>query len=123
MTTRKSTQKAVQAVSALPPTPQAPLVTESSVQRSEWLRQIEDAKAERELIAQQRESLFRINVFHKDEAEKICEARVSSARALKDRAFSDADGLLQTSVGVLDTRDADLEKVIAGLSAAVGASE
>lgn len=123
MTPRKPTQKAVETVSNLPATPQAPLVLESSVQRSEWLRQIEDAKAERELIAQQRESLLRINVLQKDEAENIWKARINAAASSKDRAFSDADAVMKGGLEVLDTRDADLEKVIAGLSAAVGASE
>lgn len=132
MTPRKPSGKAVEAVSIpavenamenmeLPAT--QPLLSDSSIQRMVWTRQRQDAEDEMGLISEQKESLYRTRMHTHEEALKVCDARIEAAKRAMGRAIDDADAIMKAGVKALDERNADLEKVIAGLSAAVGASE
>lgn len=124
MTSRKPNLKMIDNVMATAELPATrPLYQESDLQRVAWLRQIQDANDEKGLIEEQKESLVRINTLMKDEAQRIYDARVSTAREAMNRESSDADKIMKAGVHALDQRSADLDKVISGLTAAVGASE
>lgn len=105
--------------------PQAsqPLLSESSTQRMTWERQIQNAEDEKRLIDLQRESLVRINDVTRREADAMFNATMETATKVRDRAISDADSITSQGIIALDERTADLDKIIAGLTAAVGASE
>lgn len=132
MTPRKPTQKTVDVVSAasvenamqtleVPST--QPLVRESSTQRMAWVREIQNARDEQGLIDEQRESLIRIFDFTAQEAMTIYNATCETAGSVRNRSIADAESIKTAGLKVLDARYDDLEKVVAGLSAAVGASE
>ena len=124
MTARKPNLKLINetmSTSELPAT--RPLYQESNLQRVTWLRQIQDANDEKGLIEAQKESLLRKYDFMRDEAQRIYDARISIAREAQDREVSDADKIMKAGIQALDQRHADLDKVVSGLTAAVGASE
>jgi len=124
MTARKPNLKLINeamSTSELPAT--RPLYQESNLQRVTWLRQIQDANDEKGLIEEQKESLLRKYDFMRDEAQRIYDARISIAREAQDREVSDADKIMKAGIQALDQRHADLDKVVSGLTAAVGASE
>jgi len=124
MTARKPNLKLINeamSTSELPAT--RPLYQESNLQRVTWLRQIQDANDEKGLIEEQKESLLRKYDFMRDEAQRIYDARISIAREAQDREVSDADKIMKAGIQALDQRHADLNKVVSGLTAAVGASE
>lgn len=100
-----------------------PVLVESESQRIAWRRQINDARDEQQLILEQTESLRRINAATKTEAQHIRDARIAAADHALDREISDADKIMGASIEALDRRRADLDKVVAGLEAAMGASE
>lgn len=99
-----------------------PLYLESEIQRMSWQRQVRDAEDEKGMIDEQRESLARINAVTKDEAQRIYDARMRTAREAMDREAADADKIMAAGVTALDQRTADLDKVIFGLTAAMQAS-
>ena len=100
-----------------------PLLSESSTQRMAWERKIKDAEDEKGLIDFQRQILVRINETLIFEAGSVFKATVAIAEKAMDRSVSDADSIMSQGVIALDERMADLDKVIAGLTAAIGASE
>ncbi len=99
-----------------------PLLSESSTQRLTWIRQISDAEDEKSLIDIQRESVSRVNDAVRTEALAVYEATCATARKAADRALADGDAIMSQGIIALDQRTADLDKVIAGLQAALSAT-
>jgi len=124
MTSRKPNLKAIaETMSASEVPANQPLLSESSTQRMAWARQIQDAQDEKGLIDFQRESLARINETAHYEAKSVLAVTIEAAEKSMERATDDADAIMRAGIAALDQRTADLDKVIAGLTAAVGASE
>jgi hypothetical protein len=106
---------------ALPTT--KPAILESATQRLTWKREIQNADDEIALIREQVQSAERINMMARTEAEIIHAARVKHADAALDREYTDAGKVLAATRASLEDRISDLERMKAGLTAAVGATD
>jgi hypothetical protein len=100
-----------------------PAVVESSAQRMAWLREIQNDKDEQGLIDAQIESLRRVNASARDEAERICNARIDAAHRAMEREVEDADKIMEAGTAALRQRYDDLAKMIRGREAAMSATE
>ena len=99
-----------------------PAVVESSAHRLQWQREINNARDERALIDEQIASAERTCEHQKSEATITRDARITYANAAMDREYSDAEKIREATARSLRNRQADLDRVISGLSAAVDAS-
>lgn len=99
-----------------------PAIVESDAQRLTWTRDIQNARDERALIDEQIQSAERICGATKTEAVAVRDARINYANQAMDREYADADKILAATATNLRHRQADLDRVIKGLSAAVDAS-
>lgn len=99
-----------------------PAIVESATRRLAWQREIQDAKDERDLINAQLQSAERIADGTKREATAVRDARIDYANQAMDREYADADKILAATTTNLRHRQADLDRVINGLGAAMSAS-
>lgn len=99
-----------------------PAVVESSTQRLAWSRDIANAKDERGLIDMQIESVRRTAEHARDEADQICIARVGAANSARDRELSDIAKVETAGVQSLQSRQSDIDRMIAGFEAAMAAT-
>lgn len=106
-----------------PETPaQVPAVADSSPHRLSWNRDRLLAIDERAMIDEQIASAARINAHSKSEADEIYETRVFYADKARNREHEDADKILTATTEALHLRQAELDRVISGLDAALNAS-
>lgn len=99
-----------------------PALIESHTQRLTWQRQVADLNDERGLIDQQIASAERIHGGVCSEAQAIQYRRVQAAQNACDRAVDDADAILDATRSALQQRQADLDRTLAGLQAALDAT-
>ncbi len=99
-----------------------PAIVESATQRLGWNRDIQNARDERALIDEQIKSAERICAATKTEAIAVRDARVNYADAAMEREHADADKILTATTTNVRHRQADLDRVINGLGAAINAS-
>lgn len=99
-----------------------PAVVESSSQRLAWQREIANVQDERAMIDEQIASAHRTFDNIQSEANEVCAARIRYAHTACEREHADAAKILTATTAALETRQADLDRIIAGLSAAVDAS-
>lgn len=99
-----------------------PAIVESSTERLGWKRSIDNALDERGLIDEQIASAERTNAATKKEAVAVRDARINYANQAMDREYADADKILAATIQSLHARQVDLDRIIAGLSAAIDAS-
>ena len=120
-TKRQPSLKMIDIQSAELPTTM-PAIVQSSAQRLSWQREIMNARDERDLIDAQIQSAERTCAATKTEAVSVHDARVTYANSAMDREFEDADKILAATSQALRNRQSDLDRVIAGLGAAIDAS-
>lgn len=99
-----------------------PAIVESTSERLGWNRSIENARDERTLIDEQIASAGRTAEATKAEATAVRDARFNYANSAMDREYADADKILAATTESLRARQRDIDRVIAGLSAAINAS-
>lgn len=99
-----------------------PAIVESATQRLTWNRDIQNARDERALIDEQIQSAERICAATKVEAVSVRDARINYANQAMDREYADAEKILAATTTNLRNRQADLDRVINGLGAALNAS-
>jgi len=100
-----------------------PAVNEASTQRLAWQRQIADLNDERGLVDAQIESAQRTFASVSKEAANMCQLRVDTARKAEARELEDGRKVLDATEQALRGRQAEIDKMLAGLTAAMGASE
>lgn len=100
-----------------------PVIQESDAERLVWTRGIADAQDEQGLIDAQIASAERLMQAARREAADIFKATVEVAEKVEARAGADADRVYDATVEALQRRRADLDRKVAGLRAALDASE
>lgn len=98
-----------------------PAIVESSTHRLAWTRDIQNARDERALIDEQIASAERTAAVTKSEAVAVRDARINYANQAMEREYADADKILAANTANLRHRQSDLDRIIAGLGAAVDA--
>jgi len=99
-----------------------PVLLESAGHAVVWQRERLNAIDERELIDAQIASATRTRDNTIAEATSVRDARIATADRAMEREVDDATEIFTATVGALQSRQSDLDRVIAGLSAAIDAS-
>ena len=123
MTTRKKPAEVVdlKAVETTVSKPSAPLILESSTQYMAWQRDLAALNGEIEVLNAQQESARRIHAVTLEQAQAVFDAKVYQADQEQAAARLDADKVLAATAEMVNRRRADLEKVLDGHLAALGA--